>query len=85
MTHRLWCSIVATCTRFHQTEAHGSPEANDKLNDAENQNDYNDSPCVSGAIESTGYAVADDNYATKHSRCNREAHKHTSLGFKQDH
>ena len=86
MSHLL-CWSATTGTRFQPTEAHGRPDTNGTLDDAENQNEYCDNYQVSSVLEriNNGLAVVDDNYSTKPSRCDREAHKHTSLEFKQDH
>ena len=38
ITHLLWWIAIATCARFHHTEAHSSPDANGKLHNAKDQN-----------------------------------------------
>ena len=39
ITHLLRWIAIATCARFHHTEAHGSPDANGELHNAKDQND----------------------------------------------
>ena len=49
--HLLWWVSIATFRRIHQTEAHSCPDSNDKLNNAENQNDGADGHfCVISAV-----------------------------------
>ena len=38
ITHLLWWIAIATCARFHHTEAHSSPDANGELHNAKDQN-----------------------------------------------